>query len=58
MRTYYTPRMMIVRDVLEGAKANGDVAVINACRRLIAADRIGWRKHAVPADYRLVLAFA
>jgi hypothetical protein len=32
--------------------------VIGACRRLINADRIGWRKHANAADYRLVLAFA
>lgn len=52
------PRMRIIWDVLESAKDNGDAIVIAACRRLINADRIGWRKHADPADYRLVLAFA
>ena len=28
-----------------------------ACRRIINADRIGWRKHGNPVDYRLVLDF-
>lgn len=50
-----TPRMRIVWMVLEGAKDVGDEPVIAACRRLIEADRRGWRKHHVPADYRLVL---
>ena len=52
------PRMQIVWEVLPAAKDADDVAVIGACRRLINADRIGWRKHANAADYRLVLAFA
>jgi hypothetical protein len=43
--------------VLEAAKDAQDIIVINACRRIIAADRIGWRKHGDPADYRLVLEF-
>jgi len=50
--------MQIIWDVLESVKNNGDTTVIAACRRLINADRLGWRKHADPADYCLVLAFA
>jgi hypothetical protein len=45
-------------EVLEAAKNAGDDLLIAAARRLIDADRIGWRKHADPADYRLVLSFA
>jgi hypothetical protein len=52
-----TPRMHIVWQVLEAAKDAGDEMVIAACRRLINADRIGWRKHHVRADYQLILAF-
>ena len=51
-------RMQITWDVLEAAKDAGDVLLINACRRIITADRIGWRKHGNKADFRLVLAFA
>lgn len=49
------PRMRIVWAVLDAAKDAGDEFVIAACRRLINADRIGWRKHHDPADYSLVL---
>ena len=52
------PRMQIIWQVLEAAKDNNDVAVINACRRLITANTIGWRKHHNPADYALVMEFA
>lgn len=52
-----TPRMMIVAEVLEAALDAGDQMVIAACRRLRAADLIGWRKHHNPADYRLVVEF-
>jgi hypothetical protein len=52
------PRMQIVWQVLEAAKDAGDNFVIAACRRIIIADRIGWRKHGNAADLRLVLAFA
>jgi hypothetical protein len=52
------PRMMIISDVLESAKDNGDELVVAACRRLIRANTLGWRKHADPADFRLVMAFA
>ena len=52
-----TPRMQIVWQVLEAAKDNNDVLVINACRRLITADRIGWRKHHDPKDFAIVMAF-
>jgi hypothetical protein len=51
------PRMEITWAVLEAAKDAGDAMVIAACRRIINADRIGWRKHGNPADYRLVLDF-
>jgi hypothetical protein len=52
-----TPRMQITWDVLEGANDAGDEMVIDACRRIIVASRLGWRKHGNPDDYRLVLAF-
>ena len=53
-----TPRMQIVWNVLEAAKDNGDQMVIAACRRLIVADRIGWKRHAAKADWQIVKAFA
>lgn len=52
------PRMTITWRVLEAAKDAGDVMVIAACRRIITADRLGWRKHGSAADLRLILAFA
>lgn len=52
-----TPHMQITWNVLEAAKDADDRIVIAACRRIITADRIGWRKHGNPADLRLVLAF-
>lgn len=50
--------VQVVWDVLEAAKDNADQTVIAACRRLIVARRLGWRKYADAADVRLVLAFA
>lgn len=50
-----TPRMYIVWHVLEAAKDAGDAMVIAACRRLIVANRLGWRKHADPADWQTVI---
>jgi|GEM_PF-5032723 len=58
MTTYDTPRMRIVHDVLEAAKDAGDEMVIAACRRLMRADTLGWKKHAVQADKALVFSFA
>jgi len=58
MEMNMTPRMQIVWQVLEAAKDNGDQMVIAACRRLIVADRIGWKRHAAKADWQLVKAFA
>ena len=52
------PRMAIVWEVLEAARDTGDKVVIEACVRLIDADRRGWRKHHDPADWRVVKAFA
>jgi hypothetical protein len=51
-------RMRVVWDVLERAKDTGDEMVIAACRRIITADRLGWRKHGDAVDLRFVLAFA
>lgn len=51
------PRMQMVWDVLESALDNSDALVVGACRRLIAADRIGWRKHTDPGDWALVRSF-
>jgi hypothetical protein len=53
-----TPRMQIVWDVLEAAKDNGDDLAIAACRRLIVADRLGWKKHADRGDIELVMSLA
>lgn len=53
-----TPRMHIIWDVLEAAKDNQDASVIAACRRLIEANRRGWRTHANQADKDLVYEFA
>lgn len=50
-------RMAITWEVLEAAKDAGDKMVIAACRRIITANTIGWRKHGNPADLKLVLAF-
>lgn len=52
------PRMTTTWEVLEAAKDAGDQMVIAACRRIITANRIGWRKHGDPADLRLVYEFA
>ena len=52
------PRMRITWAVLEAAKDAGDEMVIAACRRIITADRIGWRKHGNPADLELVYSLA
>jgi hypothetical protein len=53
-----TPRMQIVWDALEAAKDSSDEIAIAACRRLIVADRLGWRKHAKRGDIDLVMALA
>ena len=53
-----TPRMQITWQVLEAAKDAGDEMVVAACRRIIVADRIGWRKHGNAADLALVKAFS
>jgi hypothetical protein len=52
------PRVRITWAVLEAAKDVGDEMVIAACRRIIVAERIGWRKHGDPADLELVYSFA
>ena len=51
------PRMYITWTVLEAAKDAGDQMVIAACRRIIVADRIGWRTNGNPADFALVSKF-
>jgi hypothetical protein len=51
-------RLQLTLDVLERDKDCGDATVIAACRRVIQADRLGWRRHGNPHDLRLVLAFA
>ena len=52
-----TPRMQIVWTVLEAAKDVGDELVISACRRLIIANRLGWKKYHRSDDWQLVLMF-
>jgi hypothetical protein len=50
--------MTIIWKALERAKDTQDEFIIAACRRLIVADRRGWRTHANPKDYRLILEIA
>ena len=52
------PRMELIWNVLDGALDAGDNVVTAACRRLIIANRLGWKKHAIASDYELVKAFA
>jgi 8-oxo-dGTP pyrophosphatase MutT (NUDIX family) len=52
------PFLNIVFDVLEQAKDNNDEMVIAACRRLIVAFRLGFKKHALRSDVELVRSFA
>jgi hypothetical protein len=52
------PRMVITWQVLEAAIDADDPIVIAACRRVIEANRIGWRKHGNPYDLRLIYTFA
>lgn len=56
--TTENPRMTTVWAVLEAAKDANDAVVVAACRRLIVANRLGWKKHAAAADFLLVQAFA
>ena len=58
MNVHQSPRMQITWQVLEAAKDAEDDMVIAACRRVIVADRLGWRRHGNPADLRLIYAFA
>ena len=51
-------RMTLTWQVLEAAKDAGDEMVIAACRRIIVANRLGWRKYGSKADLALVMAFA
>jgi hypothetical protein len=51
------PRMAMVWDVLERAKDAGDARIVAACRRIINADRLGWKKHGDPNDLKLVREF-
>lgn len=51
------PRMTMIWNVLEAAKDNDDQRVIAACRRLIVANRRGWKLHRDPADMAIVRSF-
>lgn len=48
------PRRQIILTVLEAAKDAGDEMMTAACRRLIVAERGGFRRNANPADWRMV----
>lgn len=52
-----SPKMDIVWDVLPRALDNEDWTVIEACRRLIVANRLGWRRFTNASDWNIVLAF-
>lgn len=53
-----TLRMKVVWDVMEEAKVNRDDVVLAACRRLIHADRLGWKSPHRHRDWALVKMFA
>ena len=50
--------MALIWQVLEGARDAGDKHVIDACVRLIDADRLGWRRHHRQEDWQVVKAFS
>jgi hypothetical protein len=50
------PRMRIVWTTLARALDCQDDYVVRACRRLIVADRLGWRKHRDTRDWEVVQA--
>lgn len=52
-----TPRMKIVWRVLERAIDAEDWDVIESCRRLVVANRLGWRRYTNASDWNLVMAF-
>ena len=52
-----TPRMEIVWRVLERAIDAEDWDVIEACRRLVVANRLGWRRYTNATDWNLVMSF-
>jgi hypothetical protein len=43
--------------VLEAAKDNNDMHVIEMCRNLLKAHRLGWRKYASREEWNTVYAF-
>jgi hypothetical protein len=49
--------MDIIWRVLPRAIDAEDWVVIEACRRLIVANRLGWRRYTNAADWNLVMAF-
>lgn len=51
------PRTALARRVLERAIDAGDALVAAACRRVIRADRLGWRKHGDPDLLHILRAF-
>jgi hypothetical protein len=55
MNWMQAPRMQVVWEVLESARETGDKSVVDACVRLIHADRRGGRKQA--DDWRIVKEF-
>lgn len=49
--------MDIVWRVLARAIDAEDFTVIEACRRLVVANRLGWRRYTNASDWNIVLAF-
>jgi hypothetical protein len=49
------PRLDIVRVMLESALDTGAQEYVAACRRLLWADLIGWRRHAEREGWKIVL---
>jgi hypothetical protein len=52
-----TFRSHVIWTVLASAQHNDDAMVTATCRRLIVANRLGWRKHRDPKDWAMVRAF-
>jgi hypothetical protein len=53
-----TPRKKMIFEVLDAAKDACDAEIVAACRRLMKADRLGWRKYADISDWAKIEAFA
>ncbi len=53
-----TPKMVMVWNALDTGLAADNATLVAAARRLIIANRIGWKKYHVAADWNAIVAAA